>query len=405
MQSFAYKAATPNGKVVEGTRDAPTRAALIDDLRQGGLIPIRIAEPGARGPLAGIQIKRPRNALTAAELSFLMKEIAAMLGAGIPAERAIAIAAKSAARPRFKAALGRLHELLRGGAPFAAAVRDALPGLPVSAASLIEAGEATARLPEAIADVGRMLSESLAFRRALSGALIYPAILLATSIGAILFLLTFVLPQFQAAFAEAGAKLPVSTEILLAIGHAIAAWGPYALALLLLAGGALLRWRASPAGRQETDRLLLAIPLARGILTQLEIARFARGVGSLLAARVTLVRALRLAESGAGNLVLGARIKAAGERVKRGERLAAALSAHGPWPADALELIHIGEEAGRLDAMLLHLADLYEGALKRKTERALTLLTPALTLTMAGIVAAIIGSVLSAILGAYDLPM
>lgn len=405
MQSFAYKAATPNGKVVEGTRDAPTRAALIDDLRQGGLIPIRIAEPGARAAVAGFPLTRPKNALTPGELSLLMKELAAMLGAGIPAERAIAIATKSATRPRFKAALGRLHELLRGGAPFATAVREALPDLPAGAASLIEAGEATARLPEAIADIGRMLSESLAFRRALSGALIYPAILLATSIGAIVFLLTFVLPQFQNAFTEAGAKLPLSTEILLTIGNGLVRWGPYGLAALAIALLALARWRRSAAGREETDKLLLRIPFVGALLVKLEVARFARNVGSLLTARVTLVRALRLAESGGGNVVLAARLKAAGERVKQGERLGAALVAHGPWPADAVELVSIGEEAGKLGAMLIHLADLYEEDLKRKTERALTLLTPALTLTMAALVAAIIGSVLSAILGAYDLPM
>ncbi len=404
MQSFAYKAATPHGKVVEGTRDAASRAALIDDLRQGGLIPIRIGAPGERQTAAGFQ-KMARADLAQAELALLMKELAAMLGAGIPAERAIDIAAKNAARPRFKSALARLHELVRGGAPFAAAVREALPGLPPGAASLIEAGEATARLPEAIADVARMLCEGLAFRRALAGALVYPAILLATSVGAIVFLLTFVLPQFQSAFAEAGAKLPLSTEILLAIGNGLVRWGPYALAALAIALLALARWRKSAAGRQETDQFLLRIPFAGALLVRLEVARFARNVGSLLTARVTLVRALRLAESGAGNVVLAARLKAAGERVKQGERLGAALTAHGPWPADAIELVSIGEEAGKLGAMLTHLADLYEDDLKRRTERALTLLTPLLTLTMAALVAAIIGSVLSAILGAYDLPM
>ncbi|MFO1187425.1 MAG: type II secretion system F family protein [Alphaproteobacteria bacterium] len=293
---------------------------------------------------------------------------------------------------------------MRGGALRCGGARGA-SGPPLGAVSLIEAQARRRRVYRRSRRCRATSTDALAFRRALTGALVYPAILLATSIGAILFLLAFVLPQFQAAFAEAGAKLPVSTEILLAIGRGLIAWGPYGLAALALALGALARWRATPAGRRETDTMLLRIPFVAGALTRLDVARFARNVGSLLAARVTLVRALRLAESGATNTVIAARLRSAGERVTQGERLAAALSAAGPWPADAIELIHIGEEAGRLDTMLLHLADLYEGELKRKTERALTLLTPALTLAMAGIVAAIIGSVLSAILGAYDLPM
>ncbi len=135
------------------------------------------------------------------------------------------------------------------------------------------------------------------------------------------------------------------------------------------------------------------------------MARFARTAGALLAARVPMMRALKLAEGSAGNVVLARAFRSAAERAKAGERLGPALAAHAPWPSEAIEIVSVGEESGRLDAMLAHLADLYESDLKRRAERMLALLTPVLTLAMAGIVAGIIGAILSAILGAYDLPL
>lgn len=334
-----------------------------------------------------------------------MRELAALLGAGIGAERALAIAAKTASRPKLKKPLGRLHELVRGGTPFAAALRDALPGLPASGAGLVEAGEATARLPDGIAQAAAMLEAGLAFRRSLTSALIYPAILLATSVAAVIFLLAFVVPQFKSAFAEAGTQLPLATQALIAIGEWFVRVGPYVLAGFLGGGALLVRWIATPAGRLALDGFLLRVPIFRDFLVHAEMARFARTVSLLLSSRVPLVRAMKLAETGTGNSVLRTAIRKAGGRAKEGERLASSIAANGPWPADAIEIIGIGEESGRLDVMLAHLADLYEGDLKRRSERLLTLLTPILTLAMAGIVAAIIGAILSAILGAYDLPL
>lgn len=405
MESFAFKAATPQGKVIEGVRDAASRTSLIEELRAGGFIPIRIDAAGESRKLASlVRLPAFRRGISLSAITLLFKELATMLSAGIAADRAIAIAARTARDAKLQEALVSVRESLRGGAPFSSALRQGLPGLPRAALSLIEAGESAGGLGAAFDKVSRMLEAQLALRQNLISALIYPTILLVTTIAAILFLLTFVVPQFKTVFADAGASLPLPTLILIVVGDGLEHYGPLALTAVLVGVLVLVNWRATSEGRAAIDRYCLRLPIVGGLIARFEIARIARTLSSLVAAKVPLARALGLTAEGIANTQLKDGFRSASARAKEGERLGPALAAGGAWPVDAIELVTIGEESGRLDLMLANLADLYEADIKRRTDRFLTVLTPALTLVMGGIVAAIMGAVISAILGAYDLP-
>ena len=405
MESFAFKAATPQGKVIEGTREAISRANLIEELRAGGFIPIRIDAASEGHALAGLmRLPTFKRSISLSAITLLCKELATMLSAGIAADRAIAIAARTARDARLQEALTLVREALRGGAALSSALRQGLAGLPKAALSLIEAGESSGALATAFDKVARMLEAQLTLRQSLVSALIYPAILLVTTLGAILFLLSFVVPQFKTVFADAGASLPLPTLILITVGDGLEHYGLFALAALLVGALLLINWRATGEGRAAIDRYCLRLPVIGGLIARFEIARIARTLSSLVAAKVPLARALGLTADGIGNTQLQEGFKSASARAREGERLGPALAAGGAWPIDAIELVTIGEESGRLDLMLANLADLYEADIKRRTDRFLAVLTPALTLVMGGIVAAIMGAVISAILGAYDLP-
>jgi general secretion pathway protein F len=402
MPRFAYKSVSASGEVAEGVLEAPSRAGLIEELRRQGQMPIRAEEIGAGGGLRFTGLRATRG-LSAADLAQLTRELATLLKAGLPVDRALAFAADLETKgPRAKF-LKSVLEAVKGGATLADAMARPTAALPPYYIGMIRAGEAGGTLDAVLARLAETLERAQALRETVQSALYYPVIVLFLAGVTLIILLTAVIPQFAPLFEEAGDALPASMALLLAVGGFLERWWWVLMVLLLvfLYGG---RWLgAQPDHRRRWDGAMLRLPVLGDLLRKVEVARFCRTLGTLLANGVTAVDAFGIAAGAVGNRALAAVIAEVTPRLRRGEGLALPLLESAAFPRLAVQLAKVGEESGQLDQMLLRTADIYDEEVKRAVQRLTSLLVPLVTIALGLLVAAIIGSMLDAILSTYDL--
>jgi len=406
MPSYRYKAASPAGEMIEGATEAASRAAVIEWLHELGHVPLRAEEigPDGRRPLP-----RPflpgRRGLSGKRIGLLTRELAVLLNAGLPLERALTILSGLAPDQAQRALLGRLLDGIRGGLSLADALAREGGAFPRYYVSLVEAGEAGGALEPVLTRLAEHLEKAQAVTETLRSALIYPAILLVMTLLSITAMITLVIPEFEALFEDAGDALPLVTRIVLGAGELLAGYWWLILALAAGACWALRQGLAVPAFRLRWDRLLLAPPLAGALVCKVQTARFARTLGTLVQNGVSLPSALAIVRGSLGNGALAAAVDETASRLREGGGLAEPLARTALFPSLAVQLIRVGEETDQLPAMLTRLADIYDREVQLTVERLVALLVPALTIALGLVIAAVIGSVVLAFLSINDLAL
>lgn len=406
MPLFRYKAVSGSGEVVEGEMMARTQASVIDHLHDRGFVPIRADEVSASA--SSDLLRRElfaRRGLSRRGVALLTRELATLVHAGLPLDRAFELLIELAENAAAKQLLNRILDALRGGSTFAEALAAQGAVFPSYYVSMVQAGEAGGSLEEVLTRLADFMERAQTLKDKVTSALIYPVIVLLVAGLSVVILLTVVVPEFKPLFADAGQALPLSTQVVVALGDAFQRYwwsgGLVLLALVLLARQQL----GNPAIRYRWDGLVLRIPILGDLVTKIEVARFARTVGTLVQNGVALLSALNIAKHTLGNAVLAKSTDGVAESLKQGKGLAEPLMRAALFPPLALHLVRVGEESGKLEEMLIKVADIYDQEVERATQRMLALLVPAVTIFLGLLIAAIIGSVLSALLSVYDLPL
>jgi general secretion pathway protein F len=406
MPSYRYTAVSPAGELVQGLLDAPSEQAVIEKLRQQGSLPMRAeAADKSRGLLADLLTAEfgQGRALTGAEVANITRELAVMLGAGQDLDRALRFLVDTAANARMRSVLTQLRDAVRDGSPFATALAQNPQSFPRLYVGLIRAGEAGGMLAATLARLADLLERQRALRSSVLSALVYPAILVVTGIGAIVMLLTMVLPQFVPLFQQAGGALPAPTRFVIGLGDFFTNYGLYLLVLalvLVVAGRQALR---RPAVRSVWDRTLLRLPVIGKLSSELLAARFSRTLGTLLQNGVPLVSALGIVLEVTDNKAGEAAVRAATESAKGGAGLSRPLQQSGIFPLRMVYLLRLGEETAQLGPMALRAAEIHEEQSRLGIERLVALLVPVLIILIGGAVAGIVSSLMLAMLSLNDL--
>jgi general secretion pathway protein F len=403
MPVFTYRAADRGGKTVDGVMEASDARAVAERLHRDAYFPIRIVSQTERAPwwrLGSGRSLRQRDLLT------FTQQLATLFEASLPLDRALAVLDELAPDPRVKAVTTDLLRSVRGGASFSDALARHHPR-PFSRLyiNMVRAGEKGGVLEVTLRRLAEFLEARAAFTEAVISAMIYPAIITLASVGAIAFLLTFVVPRFAVIFADLGQAVPLATQILLSVSGALRAWW-WLGALAILAGVFAWRfWTSTPDGRLAWDRALLRLPLVGGISLKLEVARFARTLGTLLKSGVPVLASLAVVSEMMTNNVVARAVGRLGESVKRGTGLAAPMSESPVFPRLSVHMVRVGEETGRLEEMLLKVADMLEADLRAELKRIIGLLEPAVILGMGLVVAFIVVAMLLAIFSINEVPL
>ena len=363
MPVFAYRAADRRGQTIDGVMEAPDARAVVERLRKDAYFPIKVAAQGERRRLGLAWPDRRLAACASRDLLALTQQLATLFEAGLPLDRALAILEELAPTPRVRTIVTDLLHSVRGGSSLARRSPSTTRGR--SRASTSTWCGRARRAACSRSRCGGWPSSwrrAAAFNEALVSALAYPAAVI-TGVGAaaIVFLMTFVIPRFATIFNDLGQTIPLPTQILLRVSAAHAALLVGAARSLAMAGVLAWRivdWRRRRAGSRGTSSLL-RLPIVGALVLKIETARFARTLGTMLKSGVPVLGALAVVGDMLANQALGARGRAAGRRrqARRHASRPADARAHARFPPLAVHMVRVGEETGRLEEMLLKVAD------------------------------------------------
>ena len=407
MAVFVYRAADQRGRRIDGVMEAPDARMVIERLQRDAYFPMEVtSQVQGRGLVRLAWPTLGQGQVKARELAALTQQLAMLLEAGLPLDRALGIQEELATSPRIKSITGDVLRSVRGGVSFGDALAKHHPR-PFSRLyiNMVRAGEKGGVLEVTLKRLAEFLEDAQAFRDALVSALIYPSLLALVGSATVVFLMTFVIPRFADIFRDLGQAIPVPTQILLSASTWLQQlWWAVALGALAaaLAGRVIL---STASGRLRADRVLLRLPVLGELALNTEVARFTRILGTLLQSGVSMVGALTVVRDMMSNQLLAAAVARLGEGVKRGTGLTRPMIESKAFPPLAIHMVRIGEETGRLDDMLLKAAAAFESETRSQVKRLIALAEPSIILAVGLLVGFIVVAMLLAIFSITDISL
>ncbi len=403
MSLWRYKAIDRGGHAIDGEMDAPDEAAVLARIQRDGALPLSVA-PVKTGMAASLSLPfGGREALSRQEVADVTRELATMLGAGQDLDRALRFLVETAPSRRVARVMTAVRDDVRDGTALAAALAKRPESFSRLYVGLVRSGEAGGTLAATLDRLADLLERERALAVTVRSAMIYPILLLIAAVGAIVLLLTQVLPQFVPLFEQSGAVLPASTRFLIDAGDAVSRHGLAALLVILLAFVVARVALRRPGPRLAFDRVKLRLPILGRLSREIMAARLARTLGSLLDNGVSLIPALAISRDVLGNEAGVAAVDHATAVAKSGAGLSTPLGESGLFPPRLIHLLRLGEETAQLGPMALRAAAIHEDQVRTATQRLVALLTPAITIAMGAIIAGIVASLLLAMLSLNDL--
>lgn len=412
MPVFRYRAVNPAGELAVGELDAANEAEIVGRLRDQGLMPMQIAHAaGGASMAAGTPraIAAPRRRMFESktvnrdQILAITRELATLLRAGLPLDRALEILISLAPTQAVTVLLQEVRDDVRGGKSLSQSLDARREVFSRFYVNIVRAGEAGGALGVVLQRLADTMERSKELRESVKSALIYPIILICVAVASVALLLIWVVPQFETTFAQAGKALPIPTLVVVAVGKFMRAWW------WAVAGGAVVgffwfrRRGRNPAIRINRDRRLLRLPLIGDLIAKVEVARFARTLATLLGNGVTLLAGLSIVKETMTNTILSGSLDGVIAKLREGKGFGRPLAETGFYPRLATQMILVGEESGRLEEMLSRVADVYDREVQLAVKRFLSILEPAMILGLAVMIGGIVFSILLGVMGMSEL--
>ncbi len=402
MPTYQYRAVRNDGLVQIGTVEAASHPEMLERVRHLGLIPIEVNETDAARANPAI---RKLDGSSRKSVTRAISELAVLLGAGLTLDRALAICLDTISHAATREAFAQLHLQVKQGVPLSRAMLTNSGMFSSMAAAMVEAGEANGKLGTSLDRLAQTMERADELRQVIRSSLTYPIILLIIATSVILMMLLFVVPQFETLFSSAQGKLPPATQAIMAASHALKNYGVIAVFALIAIILVFRQWLKQPSVRVSVDRLLLNVPHIGKLVISNETSRFARALGSLIEGGVALPAAMAIAQRTFTNQHLAAAIGRVTIGVREGSGLSGPLADTGLLPKVALGFFRTGEETAQLGAMLERLADMLDRDVRNNLQHVISILTPLITVVLGGVVAFVIASIMSAIIGFNDIAL
>jgi len=396
MPRYVYEATTSTGVTMQGAMDADSPADLITRLREMGYFPTFVEETTPEEKRKGwIRLGR---GIRPKEVEFFTLQMATLVNAGVPLDRALRVCADQIDNPALQRVVTQLRYDVEHGSSFADALSRHPKQFSPLFVSMVNAGQAGGVLGVVLQRLAEFTKQQRQLRESVTSALIYPMILLAFVGLIIVALIFFVIPRFVVMFQDAGVALPFFTRALIAFVNAVRS--PYGIAWMwngipfpgvvltasLIGFFAFRQYAKTEGGKKRTDRIRMSLPLVGSVIRNFALVRFTQTMSTLLENGVTLLPALRIAKDTVGSVSFEEALDLAANEIERGSNLSGPLAESGLFPPIVTNMLAIGEESGRPETMLARLAEYYDAEIKRSLERLIAALGPLLILLMAGIV-------------------
>jgi general secretion pathway protein F len=394
MPAYKFEALDAAGKASTGLLEAENPRAARAQLRAQALVPIAVTPVAAGAKTGAGPAWASRRIFAPAALAVWTRQLAGLVAAGLPLERALTALADEADQPRQRELVAQLRAEVNAGSPFARALSAAPREFDEVYCAVVAAGEQSGALGQVLEKLADDLEERQALKAKLLGAMLYPAIVSLIAVVIVVFLVTYVVPQVASVFTSTKRALPGLTVAMMAISAFVRTWGWLLLGALIAAGGGFAWLRRNAAFRERSDAALLNLPLAGRLARGYNAARFAGTLAMLAGAGVPILKALQAAAETLANHAMRADALDALVQVREGAPLASALAAKKRFPGLLAMFARLGEQTGQLPAMLDRAARQLGNEVQRRALALATILEPLLIVVMGVVVMLIVLAVL-----------
>ncbi len=387
MSRFSYTAEKTDGEVYKGSASARDRFELYRIVRREGGRILSVAEDESASVWRLSYWNAKLTTIAEYDKILLARNLGAMLGAGLSLARALAVLERQTKNPRLARTISEIGSDVRRGESMHAALGKFPRVFPKLFVAMVRAGEESGELPQALGTIADQMERMYTLKKKIRGALIYPAIIVIAIIGIGVLMMIKVVPTLAQTFSELDAELPHSTQLIIATSDFLVHHTVLALASFVLAVALFYSLGRMPGGKRLRDLVFLRMPLIGGMVKEVNAARTARTLASLLASGVDMLASLEITGEVVQNSYFRAVLTSAQESVGKGEPLSAAFTRREDlYPAFVGEMTAVGEETGQLTDMLKRLAQYYEDEVDRKTKDMSTVIEPFLMVAIGGAV-------------------
>ncbi|OIH95381.1 type II secretion system F family protein [Curtobacterium sp. MCBA15_001] len=377
--AFDYRGRDGGGKLVKGRLDAASEGAVVQRLRTMGVSPIAITEAKAgTGLQTEIKIPGFEKGVGLKDLAIMSRQASTMLTSGLSLLRALSILADQTENKKLKDILGKVRDDVERGVAFSDAVAKYPVDFPPIMINMIRAGETGGFLDQAMDSIATNFEKEHKLRSTIKSAMTYPVVVLVMSLVAVVVMLVFIVPIFQKMFEGLGGQLPLPTQILVVMSHAMIWVGPIlAVALVTF----FFWWRVNKNTdrvRAFVDPLRLKLPVFGQLNQKIVLARFARNFSNMIGAGVPILQALQIVGEVSNNFVVQRALERVAESVRKGQSIAEPLAQEKVFPQMVSQMVAVGEDAGSLEVMLEKIAVFYDNEVESTTEALTSLIEPLL---------------------------
>lgn len=398
MSTYAWKAVDALGASSSGTTEADTEHAVVEELRQKGLVVLEVKDKkGSK------EINLGFGRVKGEDLTVMTRQLATMIGSGMTILRALMIIEAQTENPKLKEALGAISTDVEGGLPLSDALEKHPKIFNPLYVSMVRAGETGGVLDSSLLRVADQLESAESLRRQVKSAMMYPIVVLVFALGVLTAMLVFIVPTFAGMFTDLGGELPKITQYTMAASDAVK--GQWYLILLIGGGGfyAFRRWKESDGGRRTWQRFTLKLPMKVGTVVQkIALARWSRTLSALTAAGVPLLLALEVTGKTSGNAVIEEAMDDVIKSVTSGGTIAAPLREVDVFPGMVTHMVSVGEETGQLEELLGKVADFYEDQVDAAVKALTSIIEPIMIIAIGGIVGFVVISMYMPMFSVYN---
>lgn len=381
---FKYEALDQNGKATSGIVNAASQDAAIQALQHRGLTITSLASGGDQGVLQKLGGITFFGGVSSRDLVLLSRQIATLFEAQVSALRVFRLLAEQAGKPYLQQVLTEISDDLQGGSSISKALAKHPKVFSDFYVNMVRSGEESGKLDQTFLFLADYIDRSYELASKARNALIYPGFIMLTFVAVMVMMLTVVIPKIGAILEESGQEMPLITAVVLSISNFFIDYGIFLLIALIVGGYFLYRYAQTPAGKMAADHLKLSIPYIGQLYQKLFLSRIADNMHVMLSSGISAVRALEITAEVVDNAVYEAILREAVEAVKAGTTMSQTLSRYPrEVPAIMVQMLQIGEETGELGSILERLAKFYNREVNAAVDTLVSLIEPALIISLA----------------------
>jgi type IV pilus assembly protein PilC len=397
LVEYAYTTLV-NGKKVSGTISAPFREAAIASLRQQNIKPLSVHEAKAKKGLMNLTIGKSK--VKKRDLVIFTRELSTMVSAGVPLPRSLGTLADQAENKYFKEVVSGINREIEAGAPLADAMAKYPHVFSEVYINMVGAGEAGGILDEILKRLATQVEKDESIRKKIRAAMAYPIVILSITIIAFFGIMIFILPKIAKIIkdlAGPNAQLPIYTRVLMSISNFMQ--HNFIFILILLVGGiwGFKHYINTEKGKYKWHGFLLRMPIIGPVVAKIVVARFSRTFASLMGSGVSILESLEVTGKAVGNRVIQKELVDIAANVKNGQPLGKQLMEAKFFPPIVGQMMAVGEETGKIDQILVKVADFYEEEVDTVIDSLASIIEPIMIIVMGAIVGVIAASVMGPI--------